>query len=342
MKEFKKDKYVFAATPSIIDIGEKARQVREKQISFMIKELFLYKVFIKDLAGMTPSYRDRNIILNIAFYIIEDIDIYEILQKKRELPFNLIGKRTRVSRAFLELWQNYILAYIILLSNPNYKMIQDYIKIADQDTSTLIIPREDKDKIYRGIALKVSKKSSIILTGSGEFVKVKIDDESLVGKETSGKEKRGLKHYRIHIAIAMVLIIFASIAVYQQYNKQSSIIVIETSSQIKMDINKFNKIIYTYSPTDKGKKLIETVDPLDKHVDNVIEETLKYANENQMVPKDGILITVSGEPLRYGILEKTGQYIVDNNIKLTINNAGSEHKLYESTIKQKEDKDENK
>ena len=48
MAEFNRNKYIFSSTPAIIEVGEGAR-IREKQISFMLKELFLYKILVKDL-----------------------------------------------------------------------------------------------------------------------------------------------------------------------------------------------------------------------------------------------------------------------------------------------------
>lgn len=343
MEEFNKDKYIFSTVPGMIDIGEKARSIREKQISLMIKELFLYKVVIKDLAGLNPSYKDRNMILNVAYFIISDVDLYEKVQRRRELPFNIIGKRTKVSRGFLELWQDYILAYMIILANPNYKLIQDYIRITIVGGMNSLIPTGEKsDKEYKGIVLKDLKRSAIILSSSGEIVKVKVNDGCLLGKEICGVERTGVKHYRIHIAIAIVVLMFAGFSVYKQYTTESSIIMLQTSSQVKMKINKFNKVIYCYSPTGKGKELISTVSPLDEDIDSVIQKSIEFASENEMIPKDGILITVSGEPLKYGILEKTGDYIVENKINVSVNNAGSEHKLYESTIRQKEEHDESK
>lgn len=343
MEESKIDKYIFSTVPGMIDIGEKARSIREKQISLMIKELFLYKVLVKDLVRHNPSYNDRNKILNIAYFIINDVEIYERVQKRRELPLNMIGKRTRVSRAFLELWQDYIITYMIILANPNYKLIQDYIRVTtSEEIRPLSIMSEKSNNEHKGIVLKVLKRSAIILTCSGELLKIKINDECLVGKEISGVEKKGLKHYKIHIAVAIVLIMFTSFAVYKQYNTQTSIVLLQTTSQIKIHINKFNRVIYCVSPSDKGGDLINSISPLDEDIDTVIQQSIEYANENNMVPQDGILITVSGEPLKYGILKKTGEYIVDNKVRVNINNAGSEHKLYESTIRQKEEKNENK
>lgn len=340
MGEFNKNKYIFLDTTSILEMGEEARGIRETQISLMIKELFLYKIFLKDLVSLTPNYRDRNIILNIAYYVITEVDIYEKIQKKRELPLNLIGKKTKVSRTFLELWHDYILAYIVILANPNYKTIQDYLRIQENDGSTIIpLNSKEKDKDYRGIVIKVSKRSAIILTPSGEFIKIK-NNECLVGREEVSKEKKGLKHYRAHIAILLVMLIFIAIAIYNKYVTVDKIVMVQTTSTIKMNLNDFDRVIYLYSETSKGKEMLANLDLLDKDVDEVLKDIIEYANNNDMIPNNSILITVNGNPLEYGKLSETGKYIVENNISVLINNSGNEHKLYESTLNQKEDQDE--
>lgn len=52
------------------------------------------------------------------------------------------------------------------------------------------------------------------------------------------------------------------------------------------------------------------------------------------------MVTVNGKALNYGILEETGDYIVENNIKTLINNNGTKHYLYESVVNKKEESNE--
>ena len=53
-----------------------------------------------------------------------------------------------------------------------------------------------------------------------------------------------------------------------------------------------------------------------------------------------ILITVNGQPLKYGILNKTSKYISENNIPIVINNVGKQQKLpsYSNTDEEKNTK----
>jgi len=340
MEEFERNKYVFSSMPSMVDVSEVAVKSREKQISLMMKELFLYKVLIKDLICHRPSNIDRNLILNISYYVIRNIEIFERFQKKRELPFNKIANGVQVSKAFLERWQDYILAYIIILSNPNYKSIQDYLRIEyASDNNEKIQVKNKNDNIYKGIIIKDNKRSSIIINSKGEFIKIKKVDNTKVGKEAEASEKVGVKHIKLKLSIVAVLLLVIAFAGYREYTKVVRTIIIETSSTIKIETNKFDNVVYAYSDTEKGTELINSISPIDKDIDEVLQQTIEYAFNNKMISTEKLLITVTDEPISYGKLKLTGEYIVEKKINLVVNNAGYEQKLYESTIKQKEEED---
>lgn len=341
MEEFERGKYVFSSMPAMVDVSERAVKSREKQISLMLKELFLYKVILKDLIGHKPNNMDRNLNLNIAYYVLRNTEIFERFQKKRQLPFSKIVEGTRVSKIYLEKWQDYIVAYIIILSNPNYKLIQDYLRIEyKSDNNEIALNNKCKVNLYKGIVLKENKKSCIIVNSKGEFVKIKKSSIANVGNELEGVEKAGLKHIKLKFAMVIVLLIIIAFAGYRQYTKVVRTIVIESSSEIKIQTNMFDNVVYAYADTEKGKDLINAVSPIDKDIDDVLEKSIEYTYENKMIPGEGLLITVTEEPIKYGTLKLTGEYIVEKNIKVLINNAGKQHKLYESTIKQEEDANE--
>lgn len=343
MEEFNRNKYIFSSSPAIIEVGEEVRRIREKQISFMLKELFLYKILVKDLVNIFPTYRDRNLILNIASYIYEDYELFEKVQKKRELPVAMVAKRTRVSRTFLEIWQDYILVYVIILSNPNYKYIQDYIRIEERSKTTALVPKENKNNdIKKGIVLKVNKRSVIVFTSAGKFLKLKKEGDLKVGQEYRGKEKKGIRNYKLQICIGAVFLTFILAGGIYQYTKSVRTVVIDTTSQLKYELNRFNKVIYTYSPTQKGKDLINAVNPKYKNIDKALEESIRYAKENDMIPNQSILITISGEALKYGLLEDTARYVKEEKVRVLVNNSGKEHNIKEMVNDEKESKDEQK
>lgn len=336
MGEFEKNKYVFSSMSTMIDISDIAERSREKLISLMLKELFLYKVLIKDLTSHKPNNLDRNLILNIAYYVLENIEILEKFQKKRELPFNRIVNETKVTKVYLEIWQDYIVAYIVILSNPNYKSVQDYLRIEYKSNNN-----ENKTEgLCKGIIMEENKKSNIILNSKGEFIKIKKSDTAKVGKEVEGIEKKGSKNIKIKLAIVAVLLILISFGGYREYTKVVRTVIIGSSSQIKLETNRFDDVIYAYADAEKGKELIESISPIDKDIDEVLQKSIEFIYENKMISTEEILVTITDEPIKYGKLKLTGEYIVLKNIRVLVNNAGNEQKLYESTIKQKDDNNE--
>lgn len=138
----------------------------------------------------------------------------------------------------------------------------------------------------------------------------------------------------------MFLLVIA-FAIYNQYTTPVSTVILSSSVQVKYGINKFDKIVYVYSPDDSGKDLIQEIRPMDKNMDTVIRDSIKYYNENKLVSINGVLITVNGKALEYGKLSETGDYIVDNNIFVLMNNAGNQHKLSDNIIRQREEDSEN-
>lgn len=133
MTNFSRSKYMFSKSPSSVKNDESSLKIREKQISLLVKEIFLYKVLLKDLISHMPSEEQRNVLLNVAYYIVENEEIFSKFEKNRILPIATLSRNTHIDPSFLESWQEYIITYTIILSNPNYKTIQDYLKVEYKD-----------------------------------------------------------------------------------------------------------------------------------------------------------------------------------------------------------------
>lgn len=332
MGEFKRNKYKFATMSVITEKGKEIDELRGNEVSLFTKELFLYKVLLRDLIGHFPTQKDRNLILNIAYYIVEESELFEKIEERRELPLGRIAKKTKISRGFLEIWQDYIIAYMLIISNPNFTYIQDYIKIEiNEDNDSNVIALNNKDEVsHRGIVIQTNKKSAIILTNYGQFFKIKKSEMVELGHEIHGLEKKSVFRYKFHIVFGILFILLLCGAAYRSYVKVSSTIIFTCTSQVKLEVNSSNKVIYTYSSTEKGDAMISKVKPLDKDIDKCLKEFIIYAKENEMIPKDGFQIVISGKALGYGELDETDEYIVDNNISAEINNAGNLHNIHES------------
>lgn len=332
---FNKNKYVFTQIPSMLLVGDSAEVNRSKQISLFLNELNTYNVLLKDLVSFPLNENDRNIALNIAYYIYDNEELIKTITQKKDLPMSKLSKLTKTKAPYLVKCRDYIMVYYIILTNPNYKGIQDYFRVKLREDNKVRDISNNKQNVYKGVVVKSLKKSAYILTSMGEFIKIKTDNKISVGEVAEGKEKKTLKNYKIYISIFLFLMILIGSGIVIEYRRTQSIIVMETSSNIVMHINKFNKVIYVYSPTEKGDKLIESVNMLNKDLDQAMAETFGYALNNNMldINKENpslskkTLITVNGEPLKYGILSKTSKYLSENNIPIVINNVGNQQKL---------------
>lgn len=327
---FNKNKYVFTSLPAMLLVGKDIESNRSKQISLFLKELYSYQILLKDLVNFPIKLEERNLALNIVYYIAADENLNRMIMNKKDLPIAKLSKITKIKQHSLEKWRDYILAYYIILTNPEYKSIQDYFRIKLRESGDTSNDNNKNNRIYKGIALKVSKKSVYIVTSMGEFIKIKKEGLMIVGQLCEGKEKKSIKHWKIHISIIILILVFICSGILIQYNKTQSILVINTTSSIKLHINSFNRVIYAHSSTEKGKKLVESINIIDDDLDNAVTEIFRYALNNEMIPEDKrILITVSGKAVEYGTFVETNKFTAQNKIPIIINNSGNQQKLPE-------------
>lgn len=325
---FDKNKYVFASTPSMLLIGDLAEVNRNKQMASFLDELNTYDILLKDLINFILKENDRNIALNIAYYITNNDELIKTIIQKKDLPILKLSKLTKIKPDYIGRCRDYIIAYYIILTNPNYKSIQDYFKIKLREDNNVVGILNKKQSLHKGLVIKALKKSAYIVTSKGEFLKIKTNSKLNVGDIGEGKEKKVLRNYRIHISILLVILILIGSGIVIEYRRTQSVVVIESTSNIKIHINKFNRVIYVYSPTEKGKELVANMDILNKDIDDAIAEVFEYALENEMLDlSKKVLVTINGQPIEYGLLNKTNKVVSENKIPIVINNAGNEQKL---------------
>ncbi|WP_294188861.1 anti-sigma factor domain-containing protein [uncultured Clostridium sp.] len=326
---FQYDKYKFSTkSPASLTLDDIVEN-REEEIIRLKEELLNYKILIKDLIHEEPSYIIRNKILNIAYFIIEDVELFEYLNTTKKFPINRLLKRTPIDKEFYQSWKEYIVTFVVILANPNYKYLQEYLQIeeASEVPSSEEIIQLNKEDEHRGIILSKGINYSIILTSKGEFIKVKSKKENRVGEDFISKESFTFKKYKLQISIIVSIVVIIFIVGILQYRSIDKTISIETTSLITLEVNRFDKIIDAYSQTEKGNNLLDKLKVNNTNVDDSIKEILGYANNNDMVPKTGIVITVTGKPLKYNALEKTEKFIKEKGLQVKLNNSGDEHKV---------------
>lgn len=328
MDKFQKNKYRFSSNTPLVLISDEIIELRKQQIEAFTLELLRYKVLIRDLIKHNLNYSTRNELLNIAMFITSNFEIYDEFIKKEDIP-TIVQIQTRASKKYIEQYRDYLIAYTIILGNPNFKNLQEYIQIVentDEDLGKDIIEYEEKIDVS-GIVLDRNNRNAIVITSIGEFKKLKLKESVSKGEELRAIEKKSLKDYRLYVSIISVFALIFILSVVYKYNNVVSTIVVETTSSIRLEINGFNRVIDVSSSTEKGKKLVSDTSVLDNKIDNAIYKILEYANENDMVKGSGIVVTITGKALKHNALKETSDFIYRKDLKVRFNNSGSEHKL---------------
>lgn len=321
---FSRNKYIFASIPQTELVKNTSDKMKKNQVITFIKDLSSYNIILKDLVNYPLNEQKRTVSLNVAFYIMENEKLSKMLQKQKELPLAELKKCTRLSEEYLKNIRDFAIAYFLLISDKKYKVIKDTLHMGLKEDMPVNNGLVNKRNLFIGITLKPYKRTAVILTPRGEFVKIKTRYKMTEGQVCDGRRANIIMDYKIHIAVFLTFLIFLSTAIVIDYQTTKTIIVLETTSNIKMHVNKYNKVIYIHSDTEKGKELVEEVNGQNEKLDIVLEKILEYGTEKEMVGKSKeILLTVSGNPLEYGELEKTNKFVKENNIPFTINNAGN-------------------
>lgn len=329
MSNFQEDKYKFSMkTPSNLSLDDVVES-RKEEIERLKEDLLEYKILIKDLTYDEVSYINRNKILNIAYFIIEEMELFDYLNTTKKFPINRLLKRTPIDKEFYIQWKEYIITYVVILSNPNYKYLQEYIQI--EEAINILGAEEimqiNKEEEYRGIILSKGLNSAIILTSKGEFIKVKAGKDNKVGEDFIGKESFRLRKYKLQISIFLsILVVIVSLGLIQ-YRLIDKTVVIETTSSITLEVNKFGKIIDAYTQTEKGNIMLEKLNVENDNIDVSMKEILNYAIDNEMIPDTGVLITITGKALKDKDLALTEKFIEEKELKVKLNNSGDEHKI---------------
>ena len=331
---FRKDKYMFSSKN---DKRHLDKNILKKEISTFKRELKEFNLDLKELANEDFNLEDRNLILNIAYYLVyEEILLRKILLTK-ELKTKVIAKKTGFTNEKIEMWSKYLIAYLLLLYNADYTNLAMYLNINFRELETLSVIKGSKGEevLHKGLVLLESKKGAIILTKDGDFIRIKTGSINKIGEELSGKEKKTFRHYKkIVISLSLISIIVIGSFTYF-YKQQDTTILIQGSSKVKLGINRFDRIVYSYSPTEKGKILVTELNLDNKKFEDGMIEILKGFEEEDMLPANRIVdVYITGKMVDTLDLNKVTAYVesvnkddnTNNNFRIKINNSGYEKK----------------
>lgn len=331
MNEFQKDKYKFSYMSPLTLVGDDVVEERREQIVALIDELIVYSVVLKDLTYIEAPYNIRNELVNIALYIVSNIELYEEFIEKKELPISKVIKAIAKPRKFIEEYKEYIITYLIILGNPSYKLIQDYLRVVEEnkklENSSNITAFSENDNT-RGMILVKNKRDAIVITSIGEFKKVRIIEEAAIGEEVEGYKRKSLKDYKMQVSLLSILIIITLTLGVYNYNKTVTTVVVDSASIVKLDVNFLGRAVRVNLDKSISSESIGKDEILDRDLDTVLYKVLKYYNENDMLLSNKVIVTISGKSIEYGVLKETQKYVKEKSIDIRINNNGMEQKLY--------------
>ena len=363
MSIYQKDKYKFSSNPALLVMGKDIVEARASQAEEFCSQLNEYGIILKDLLEIDLSESVRNEILNIAIFISESAELYGEMEANKELPIRKIAKEVLRTRKIIDSWKEYIIAYTLIIGSYKYKNLNDYLRIVEEadnnnegqkvihlkdiitgnedehdqeekneeDNESEI--EEDNEKVeqsneIKGVILSKSRKTAIVLTSSGLFKSIIVDKESECGEEVQGKPKKSIRDHKKLITIISAVAVLAIVAIIYVYSHVVSTVVIEAGTSVRLEINMLNRVVNVESGTSEGDIIIKEANIKDRDIDSAILRIIEASINSGITTKDNrVMITVTGEAIKYGVLEDTSNYVEKNGIEVKFNNAGYQKKL---------------
>lgn len=131
-----------------------------------------------------------------------------------------------------------------------------------------------------GIVMKVENSKACVMTGDGQFVNVSVKGElPSIGQIYTGKTAISLFSPKRIMAAAAVLLIVITSSLSYAYNAEAASIVFDADPQIRLVVNRWNRIINVEALNDNGKKVLFLIniknEPLNTGLDNIVDEAKK-------------------------------------------------------------------
>ncbi|MGL4739571.1 MAG: anti-sigma-I factor RsgI family protein [Sarcina sp.] len=313
----------------------------KKEVKLLRKYIEKYNISLVGASRNIPSENIRNHLLNIARFVVSTDDILNKFKSTKVLPKVDIGVTTNLKLKLIEEYMDHLRLYIILFMDDEFKEIIKYLNIRfNDDTKSkaklrTVVDNSNNNGVFKGIAIEISNmgKSIYILTRQGLLVNVKYTKCKIGDDILSQKYKLISNTTKVIFGTFITLGIIACVLL-GIYNKEKHDIVIKTTSEISLEINSFSKVVYTASPTEKGKELLEKENIKHDSLDDALLKVLKYADKNGMIPDNSIInIAVTGDDFNLGQIPKTAKYVESqysdnlkkgNYFRLVINNNGTQ------------------
>lgn len=309
-------------------------QSYKKEISLFQKELYIYNISLKNLVKYNPRPIIKDELLNLAIICTENEKLTNWIKVRHSLPYKELCSISDKPQKFFERWSEYIIALFIIFSN-NYSNLSSFLSIKKMESfvnekseepknpNTNIDTSSKEDKLI-GIVLKGLAKNCYILTSTGNFALVSVDEEYSIGELCSGKLKKQYDYYsapgKVFIFLTILVLLFA----ISMYLKEYRLVVIDSKTiSMNIKINKFNRVVGITAMNDTSNKLRKDVSVFNKNIDSALNSILETAVDKAYVDKsEPINIFISGNPNSTINFNKTKEFIKNNEFPITINYNG--------------------
>lgn len=177
--------------------------------------------------------------------------------------------------------------------------------------------------------MQADKNHAVIMTNTGEFLKLKVSETfPKPGEIYTGELAKSTPFYKYALTAATLtfLLLFGSTA-YAYYSPVASVTV-NINPSIKLDLNRWNKIIKSTPLNEDGKKVLSELNIKNKNLNDALASIVDQAKKDNFINKayieKGKTITInidSSKPLKNLKLSDFEEHIKSDNLNMKINTS---------------------
>lgn len=137
--------------------------------------------------------------------------------------------------------------------------------------------------IKKGIIMDYNGKEAVLLTQSGEFLKIKPKYKVEIGQEYTHEEFL----YKKQLLIAASFLICALLSIFTfMYNQVYASLLVTINPQFKIDINKFQRIIRVIPLNEDAEKILKKVNLKNKNIDDGLIMIVNKAKDEKFISNE--------------------------------------------------------
>ncbi|MDP4091651.1 MAG: hypothetical protein Q8930_20605 [Bacillota bacterium] len=332
-----KSRYKFIYDSGALLYDSNKLSVYKRELSLYVRELYMYNISLKSLSTEEPSSGIRDELFNLAAICAEDDKVSRAIKVTRVLPIKELVSLSEKSQKYLEKWQKYILAYFILISSSNYESIISYFNLKYVDNT---IDRKSgeirRNQEYNtnseslggditGIALKCKNTKCFIITPQGAFHSVRCTYNKSIGEICTGRKKKERELFRVPVKFIVLAFAAAAVFGFYWYSRVDRTVLIKGSFYMKLETNRWNKVISATGLNAKGSQISQSVKLFNSSLDSALLSIMDASVKADYIDgSSSVDIYITSDSKTSPDLKNTKEYLEEKKIKAIINSDGNE------------------